>query len=126
MCVAGINGKETTIAISRVDNDEIFPDDEPIDSVSALRAGNIDIANQIGTSESISGLAKFEQSRLAVFTTDRTLIFLIDTDIGLWALDDKASINVGCVSHATIKALAVICFCSRSGVHSLDALRKMG
>nr|BAR33310.1 hypothetical protein [uncultured Mediterranean phage uvMED] len=120
LCVAGINGRETTVAISRVDNDEIFPDDEPIDSVSVLRAGNIDISNQLGTSETISGLAKFEQSRLAVFTTDRTLIFLIDTDIGLWALDDKASINVGCVSHATIaSAGSDLLFCSRSGVHSL-------
>tara|TARA_B100000212_G_scaffold64341_1_gene44349 strand:- start:4052 stop:5548 length:1497 start_codon:yes stop_codon:yes gene_type:complete len=120
LCVAGISGSETNVAISRVDNDEIFPDDEPIDSVSVLRAGNIDISNQLGTSESITGLAKFEQSRLAVFTTDRTLIFLVDVDIGLWALDDKASINVGCISHQTIKSAGTdLLFCSRSGVHSL-------
>lgn len=120
LCVAGVSGRETQIFLSRVDNDGIFPGDEPLDSDSVLRAGIIDVSNQLGTSEVITGLAKFEQSRLAVFTSDRVLIYLIDANIDLWALDDKASINVGCVSHATItRAGSDILFCSRSGVHSL-------
>lgn len=120
LCVAGVAGRETSVFLSRVDNDSIFPGDEPIDSNSVLRAGVIDISNQIGTSEVITGIAKFEQTRLAVFTSDRVLIYSIDANIDLWALDDKASINVGCVSHATItRAGSDILFCSRSGVHSL-------
>jgi len=120
MAVAGVPGRETQIFFSRVDNDQIFPGDEPLDSASVLRAGTIDVANQLGTSEVITGLSKFEQSRLAVFTDDRVLVFLIDPNIDLWALDDKASINVGCVSHKTIvRAGSDILFCSRSGVHSL-------
>lgn len=120
LCVAGVPGRETQIFLSRVDNDEIFPGDEPIDSVSVLRAGIIDVANQLGTSEQITGLSKFEQSRMAVFTNDRVLVYLIDPNIDLWALDDKASVNVGCVSHRTIQRAGTdILFCSRSGVHSL-------
>jgi len=119
-CVAGVSGRETQIFLSRVDDDGIFPGDEPLDSNSVLRAGAIDVSNQLGTSEVITGLAKFEQTRLAVFTSDRVLIYAIDANIDLWALDDKASINVGCVSHATItRAGSDILFCSRSGVHSL-------
>lgn len=120
LCVAGVPGRETQIFLSRVDNDEIFPGDEPLDSDSVLRAGIIDVANQLGTSEVITGLSKFEQSRMAVFTNDRVLVYLIDANIDLWALDDKASVNVGCISHKTIqRAGADILFCSRSGVHSL-------
>lgn len=120
LCVAGVPGRETQIFLSRVDNDEIFPGDEPLDSDSVLRAGIIDVANQLGTSEVITGLSKFEQSRMAVFTNDRVLVYLIDPNIDLWALDDKASVNVGCVSHRTIQRAGTdILFCSRSGVHSL-------
>lgn len=120
LAVSGIRGRETEIHLSRVDDDGIFPEDEALDSTNVLRAGYIDIGNQLGTSEIITGLAKFEQSRLAVFTNDRVLIYQIDANINLWALDDRASINIGCLSHSTIQRAGTdILFCSRSGVHSL-------
>ena len=57
---------------------------------------------------------------MAVFTNDRVLVYLIDANIDLWALDDKASVNAGCISHKTIqRAGADILFCSRSGAYKL-------
>jgi len=120
MVVAGIRGRDAELHASRVDDHNIFPDDEAIDSVNVLRAAKIDITNQLDQAEAITGLSKFEQSRLAVFTSERTLIYLIDPDVDNWALDDKASINIGCVSHSTIKKAGTdVIFCSRSGVHFL-------
>jgi hypothetical protein len=120
LAVAGARGRETEIHFSRVDDHRIFPEDEAEGEASVLRAGVLDIANQLDRAEGITGISKFEQSRLAVFTSERTLIYLIDPNIDLWALDDKAAINIGCVSHRTIvRAGTDILFCSRSGVHFL-------
>lgn len=120
LVVGGIPGRESEVCLSRVDNHDIFPGDEPIDSTSVLRAASIDISNIIGRSEPITGVGRFEQSKLAIFTTDRALIFGIDPDVSLWALDERASINIGCIAHATIQnAGEDLLFCSRSGVHAL-------
>ena len=45
LAVAGIPGKETQVHLSRVDQDEIFPDDEEAGSTNVLRAGFVDVAN---------------------------------------------------------------------------------
>ncbi len=120
LAVAGIRGRETEIHLSRVDDATIFPEDEPPDSVSVTRASSFSVENQLGTSEVITGLARFEQQRLAVFTNDRVLVYFIDPDLTQWTLDDKAAINIGCVSHRSIvSAGADLLFCSRAGVHSL-------
>lgn len=120
LAVAGISGKETQIHFSRVDQDQIFPDDEDPASENVLRAAYIDVANLLGTADSITGLGSFEQNRLIVFTADRALLYRIDPDISNWVLDDRANVNIGCISHNTIaNAGTDVLFCSRSGVHSI-------
>lgn len=120
LAVAGIPGRETQVHLSRVDQDEIFPEDEDETSTNVLRAGFIDVANLLGTADQITGLGSFEQNRLAVFTADRAIIYRIDPDIDRWLIDENANINIGCASHNTIaNAGTDLIFCSRSGVHSI-------
>jgi len=120
MISAGVPGNEQTVYISRVDNHEIWPDDEAIDSTDALRAGTISIANIVGSAGRITGLAPFEQTKLAIFTEDRTFIYDLDPDIAKWVLDNRASINIGCISHNTIQSAGSdLLYCSRSGVHTV-------
>jgi len=120
LCVAGMVGRGTIVDISRVDNQDIFSDEEPDDSENVLRAGYIDVGNLLGTADEITGLGTFEQNRLAIFTQDRCLIYKIDPDINEWQIEDRANIQIGCVSHNSIvQAGTDILFCSRSGVHSI-------
>jgi len=120
LCVAGINGKETQVHLSRVDNEEIFPEDEDPTSENVLRAGYIDIGNLLGTADQITGLGTFEQNRLAVFTADQSIIYRIDPDINQWLIDESANINIGCISHNTIvNAGTDLLYCSRAGIHSI-------
>jgi len=127
MAVAGIPGKETQVHISRVDQGEIFPEDEDPTSTDALRGGYIDIANQIGSADQITGLAAFEQNRIVIFTSDRALLYQIDPDISAWTIDDRTNIHIGCISHNTIvNAGTDVLFCSRSGVHSIRRSQENG
>lgn len=127
MAVAGIPGRETEVHLSRVDRDDVFPDDEPTDSVNVLRAGFIDVANLLGAAEQVTGLASFEQNRLIIFTTDRALIFIMDPDLTRWGLDQGANIHIGCVSHNTIASAGRdVVFASRSGIHSIQRSQDNG
>ncbi len=127
LAVAGISGRETEVHLSRVDDHEVFPDDEAQDSTNVLRAAKIDIANYTGAAEPITAVARFEQSRLVIFTTDRAVVFAVDPDVSTWTIDERANINVGCVSHNTVcLAEDVLMFCSRSGVHTLGRSRDNG
>lgn len=127
LAVAGIPGRETQVHLSRVDQDQIFPDDEEEGSTSVLRAGFIDIANLLGTADQITGLGSFEQNRLVIFTADRAIIYRIDPDLTRWVIDDNANINIGCASHNTIvNAGTDLLFCSRSGVHSIKRSEENG
>jgi len=127
LAVAGIAGQETEVHFSRVDNADIFPDDEPDDSESVLRAGIIDVGNLIGTADRITAIASFEQNRLVIFTEDRALIYRIDPDIDQWQIDEAANIRVGCVSHNTVASAGTdLLFCSRSGVHSVKRSEQNG
>lgn len=127
LAVAGIPGFETEVHLSRVDNfDKFYGDEDPTDE-NVLRAGTIDVANQLGTADQITGLAAYEQNRLAIFAADRTLIYVIDPDIDQWQLDDNVNIRVGCISHATICSAGTdLLFCSRSGVHTIRRSRENG
>jgi hypothetical protein len=120
MAVAGIAGRETQVHISRVDGEEMWPDDEEPGSVDVLRAGYIDVANLLGTAGTVTGLGSFEQDRLIVFTEDRGFLFRINPDIKLWRMEERTNIQIGCVSHNTIcNAGTDVLFCSRSGIHSI-------
>ena len=127
LAVAGAAGQETKVFLSRVDNEEVFPDDEEPNSENVLRAGYIDVANLIGTADQITGLGAFEQNKLVIFTSDRALIYQIDPDIGRWSQDTSANIQIGCASHNTIaNAGTDLLFCSRSGVHSIKRSTENG
>ena len=120
LAVAGVSGNETTIYVSRVNQDEIWPDDEPSDSVDQAKAFEFDVANFLGTADRITGLGSFEQNRLVVFAADRALIYRTDPDYNQWLLDDNANIFIGCASHNTIQNAGTdLLFCSRSGIHSI-------
>jgi len=127
LAVAGVEGSSTTVHLSRVNQDDIFPDDEPLDSANVLRAGRIDIANLLGTADEISALGSFEQNRLVLFTSDRAIVYKIDTNIDNWQLDDDTFLNIGCASHNTVvKAGTDLIFCSRSGIHSIKRSEENG
>ena len=120
LAIAGGPGRGTIIDFSRVDDTDVFTRDESTSDTSVTKAADIDIRNIIGTSDEIKGLGVFETSRLAVFTSDRCLVYNISPDYTKWSLDDKASIGVGCISHNTIASAGTdLLFCSRSGIHSL-------
>lgn len=120
LAIAGAPNKRTIIDISRVDRENVFPDDEDPRSQDVTKAADIDVANIIGTADEIKGLGVFETNRLAVFTNDQTLVYQLHPDFTLWALDDKANIKVGCISHNTIcVAGSDLMFCARDGIHSL-------
>ena len=119
LAIAGMPGKRTIIDFSRVDDEEVFTDDEDEQANQVTKAADIDVANIIGTADEIKGLGVFESSRLAVFTNDQTLVYQIHPDYTLWQIDDKANIKVGTISHNTIvQAGADLMFCSRDGLHS--------
>ena len=127
LAVAGVEGSGTSVHISRVNQDEIFPDDEPSDSSNVLRASSFDIANLLGTADEITALGAFEQNRLVIFTADRAIIYKIDTNADNWQLDDDTFINIGCASHNTIvNAGTDLIFCSRSGIHSIKRSEENG
>ncbi len=120
LATAGQPGRRTIIDFSRVDREEVFTLDEDPAAAQVTQASDIDVANVIGTADEIRGLGVFENSRLAVFTFDQTLVYQLHPDYTLWQIDDKANIKIGTISHNTIcQAGADLLFCSRDGVHSL-------
>lgn len=120
LAVAGDPRTPTRVDLSRVNAPTIFEGDEAAGTTDVTRGSAIDIANIIGSSETIRGLGVFENNRLAIFTDDRVLLYLIDPDLTEWRIDDRAQINVGCVSHNTIqRAAGDLFFCARDGVYSM-------
>jgi hypothetical protein len=119
LAVAGFKDRPTTIEFSRVDNPDIFLNEEaPTEEVT--RASFIDISNLIGTADEITGLGTFEANRLAVFTKDQTLVYVIDPDFEQWQLDSRANLRIGCIGHNTVvNAGSDLLFCSRRGIHSI-------
>lgn len=127
LAVAGIPGSGAEVHLSRVDDHTVMPDDEDNTSTSVLRAAKLDISNYIGAGEDITGLARFEQNKLAIFTPDRAIVFAIDPDVSQWTIDERANINVGCIAHNTIAMAGEdVIFCSRAGVHALSRSRENG
>jgi hypothetical protein len=120
LAIAGMPGRKTLVDFSRVDNERIFSEDEDPTATQVTKGANIDLTNVLGTADEVKGLGVFENSRLAIFTNDRTLVYTIHPDFTRWAIDDRANINVGTISHNTIcVAGADLLFCSRHGVHSI-------
>lgn len=127
LAIAGQSGRKSIVDLSRANTTEFFTRDENPGETSVIRAGDIDIKNIIGTSDEITGLGVFENSKLAVFTKDQTLIYNISPDISKWSIDDKVSIGVGTECHNSIANVGTdVIFCSRSGVHSLRRSEQNG
>ena len=112
--IAGAADKRTTIDISRVDEFNVFPEDEDAAATAVTRAADINVGNIIGTADEIKGLGVFENSKLAVFTNDQVVIYDLHPDLTQWQINDKSNVNVGTLSHNTIAtAGSDIMFCSR-------------
>lgn len=127
LCFAGLVSSSTKVAISRVDDVNIFLDDQAPDESSPLRAGEIDISNLLGTADSITGIGEVENDKLVIFTSDRVVIYSLDPEIENWKLDSDANSDAGCLSHNTIVNTGTqVIFCSRRGVHALRRVEANG
>ena len=116
------NPKE--IAISRLfenfPDDEIFISEETRASSDVARADFLDLTNVLGSADEITGLARFESNRLAIFTNDQTVVYKVDPDYTQKEIDNRANIQLGAISHNAIAQVGSdVIFCSRHGVHSL-------
>jgi hypothetical protein len=120
LAAAGFESFPTRVWLSRVDNWSAMPDDEDPNDENVLRAGYIDVGNMLNSGDSITGIAGFEWNRLAIFTNNQAVIYMIDPNIERWSILDQVAINVGCISHNTIcNSGRDLLFCSRTGVHSV-------
>lgn len=118
LAIAGFKDEPNVIKFSRVDEPNIFTDEES--DTSTAKAFFIDISDLIGTADVITGLGTFEANRLAVFTNDQTLVYILDPDYTQWSLDSRANLRIGCIAHGTIaNAGSDLLFCSRRGIHSI-------
>lgn len=121
---AGMARRPLTVWLSRVDTDDVFPDDENPNDTNVLRAGSIDISNMSNSGDHITGIGGFEWNRLAIFTNNQTLLYQVDPDVTRWSIQDQTAIDVGCVSHNTIvNSGSEVLFCSSEGVHALRRSR---
>lgn len=120
LCVSGLPDRPSEVHLSRVDLEDVMPDDEKTDEPSVLKAATIDLKNIIGTADKVMGHGQFESNRLAIFTRDQTIIYVMSPNYTQWVIDERANIRTGCISHRTIaQAGSDLMFCSRSGVHTL-------
>ena len=127
LCIAGLAASDTQVMVSAANSIETFFGDEEVDASSPLRAGNLDIANLLGTADRITGISSFETDKLCIFTNDTAFVYKLDPDITLWELQTEASATYGCASHNTIQqAGSDLIYCSRSGIHALRRLTDNG
>lgn len=127
LIIAGLPGAGTEVHMSEVGKPEKFPLDTDADSQEVTQAYFIDLANKLGTAETVTGLGTFETNRLAIFTQERALLYKIDASIEKITLDENANLRVGCISHRTIQnANTQLLFCSRYGVHAMSRTYNYG
>lgn len=125
--IAGIPLKSTELHFSATNQIRFYNDATDKTDNSVTRPGFIDIQNLITRSETITGISPFEQTRLAVFTEERMILYNTDPDLEKWTIDNTANIHVGCISHNTIQPAGTdLLFCSRTGVHSVQRSRDNG
>ena len=119
LIAAGFPTERTRIEFSRVDDENYFSA-EDVQSSEVTKGVYMDVGNIIGTAETVTGLATLEQNRLAIFTEERALIYVMDPDYTKWTLEDRSQTRVGTYSHNTIvQAGNDLIFASRSGIHTI-------
>lgn len=127
LAVAGDPEQPTVVVLSRAEDADVMLDEEPASSVEITKASFIDIASKIDTADSITGLGAFEINRLAIFTNDQCIVYKVDPDYTKWALDERANLRTGCISHRSIvPAGNDLLFCSRRGIHALRRSEQNG
>lgn len=127
LVLAGYDAAPTELVISRVNDENTLASDEDPGESSVIKAFRLNVGNLLGTADYITGIAAFESNRLAVFTNDRVLVYVADSDYTKWDLDERVNVNVGAVSHNTIAPVGdEVFFCSRSGVHALQRSSQNG
>jgi hypothetical protein len=120
LVTAGHPGRGTIVDISRVDEVDVFTDDEDEKATQVTKASDIDIRNIIGTSDEIRGLGVFEKNKLVVFTYDQAIVYDMHPDYTRWQINERANVNVGTISHNTVcSAGSDLLFCARDGVYSI-------
>jgi hypothetical protein len=120
LAVAGDLKRQGIVDISRVNEPDIFIQDEPTPITQVTAAGALDIRNIIGTNDEITGLGVFERNRLAIFTNDEVVVYKLSPDLTQWEEDDKGAISIGTFSHNTIANVGVdLIFANRFGIYSL-------
>lgn len=125
--VAGMPDRPREVISSRLADITIFADNDESAESDARKAGFIDISNQISTSAEITGIGSFESNRLAIFTEDQVVIYVVDTDYRNWRVDDKSKVKIGCISGRSVVEVGTdLAFCSRHGVHMLQRSRDNG
>lgn len=117
---AGVDSYPTRIFVSRMDDENYMTDDEAADANQVTKATDFDIGNMIGTADYITGLGALDSKRLAIFTNDQVLIYLVSPDYTEWSLEDRGAVRYGTLSHNTIQQAGQdLIYCSRTGVHSI-------
>jgi hypothetical protein len=118
--LAGFNDKPTRISASRVNMEDVMPDDEAPGEGVVTKAAFVEVDNMLSSSDRITGIGAFESNRIAVFTNEKTLVYIVDPDLTQWKIDSSVAINYGTVSNNSIVSIGgELFFCSRSGVHSI-------
>jgi hypothetical protein len=120
MVITGFDDNPCEIKLSRVNDATIYDADELPADASVLKAARLNIQNLIGSGDRIRGIASFETNKLAVFTSDRVLVYITDPDYTKWVIDSSSTVRYGTISHKSIVAVGGdLFFCSSSGVHSI-------
>jgi hypothetical protein len=120
LIMAGFDDDPTEITVSRVDSHTIWNNEESIAEPSVLKAFRFNIRNLLGSGDVIKGISTFGIGNLAIFTKEQVLVYHIDPDYTLLAIDSSVMVRYGTISHRSIVAAGgEVFFCSRSGVHSL-------
>ena len=114
---AGRTDRPKEISISRVfedfPDDEIFTAEETKALTEVTRADFLDLANVLGSADEITGLARFESNRLAIFTNDQTIVFKVDPDYTQREIDNRANVQLGAISHnGIVQVGSDVIFCS--------------
>lgn len=119
--VAGLPNKPSEVHASRAGDLSVFPDNENPSSAATAKAAFLQIQDAVSSSGEIVALGGFEGDRLAVFTSDQTVVYKVSPDYSQWSIDSRAVLEIGCLGQKSVVKIGQdLVFCSRYGVHVLS------